>query len=377
MPVGQVASRSASARTSCRRGVLTAVLVAGALLVCLLAATTALLTRRLSERFFRAAPVASSVVSRAKGAILYVTVPSAVDELKASLRALDLYYNDNFPTPVIIFHPAKARPGARDLSAAPLSTAVQATLRNNSRSVLIFAEVDFESLADAAALAAAPDLVYGFYTIGYRNMCNFFLQAVADEPALAGIDYYWRFDSHSNLVAPVAADVFETMRAAGASYGFASTQAEFWEFSVGLQAVAEHHFGRPAGAALRAAFVGPPLQWGANRNDAAIAACRQRADGCAQEWNGRIYFNNFEIVSLAWMRSGSHRAFAAALQAAGGIYDARRWGDAPMRTLAVEYLLSPREVHLYRYLRVEHRGGLHDTHAAAAEVLGEARVWPF
>jgi len=349
---------------------------AAALATSVLLATTAAMARHLPGRVLRAAPAAAAAMPRARGAIIYVTVPSAVGELEASLRALDAHYNDAFNAPVIIFHPATARPGARDASAAPLSAAAMLALRNASRSVLTFAEVDFEALADAASLAAAPDLVYGFYTIGYRNMCNFFLQAVADEPALAGFDYYWRFDSHSNLVAPVTADVFETMREAGAAYGFASTQAEYWEFGVGLQAAAERHFGRPAGAALRNAFVGPPLQWGADRNDAAIAACRERADGCARDWNLRIYFNNFEVVSLAWLRSASHRAYAAALQAAGGIYDARRWGDAPMRTLAVEYLLSPREVHLFRHVRVEHRGGLHDTRAAAAEVLGEAR-WLF
>ena len=329
---------------------------------------------RLPLTFVAAAAAAPRRLAR--GAIVYNVLPGAAlaAELAASLRALDAHFNDAFARPVVIFHPARARPGARDAKAAPLTAAEQEALRNCTRSALAFAEVDFEALADAAALAAAPELAYGWYTIGYRHMCNFFLQAIADQPILADYDYFWRFDAHSNLVAPVAADVFEEMHARGAAYGFASTEAEFWEFATGLQAAAEAHFGRPASAAMRGAFVGPPMQWGRDRNDAAIAACRARSDNCRNDWNLRIYFNNFEVVSLAWMRSPSYRAFAAALQKSGGIYSTR-WGDAPMRTFAVEYMLDPREVLLFRDVRVEHRGGLHDTRAAAAEVLGERRWW--
>lgn len=69
----------------------------------------------------------------------------------------------------------------------------------------------------------------------------------------------------------------------------------------------------------------------------------------------RIFFNNFEVMDLSWMRSQEYRAAFKAIDADGGIYR-RRWGDAPIRTLLALTLLPLDELHHFRVVGYRHPG---------------------
>ncbi len=59
------------------------------------------------------------------------------------------------------------------------------------------------------------------------------------------------------------------------------------------------------------------------------------------EWNYLYYYNNFEICSLAFGRSPIYKY---------------RWGDAPIRTLAVALLVPPEKIHRFTDVPYAHAG---------------------
>ena len=56
-----------------------------------------------------------------------------------------------------------------------------------------------------------------------------------------------------------------------------------------------------------------------------------------------FFYNNFELLQLAFFRSRAYRAMFTALDASGGFFE-RRWGDGPVRTLALGLLARPEAV---------------------------------
>lgn len=90
-------------------------------------------------------------------------------------------------------------------------------------------------------------------------------------------------------------------------------------------------------------------------------------------YNRCHFWNNFEIVKLSFLRSQAYRDFFHHIDEAGGIYYERvspprrslptivqrdltisKWGDAPIRTLAVSMLLSPSEIHHFADIGYRH-----------------------
>ncbi len=56
-----------------------------------------------------------------------------------------------------------------------------------------------------------------------------------------------------------------------------------------------------------------------------------------------IFWTNFEIISLDWIQSYEYNSFMEYIDKTAGFY-LERWGDAPLRTLAVVETLSIDEV---------------------------------
>ena len=276
------------------------------------------------------------------GAIVYLTdgTPRRVSALRRSLRALDAAFNSAHQYPVIVFH--DIGPGATLLTAAQ-----QAELMRSSAGALTCAGVDLAAAAPAGALAAAPAVIStgdgNSFSLGYRLMANFFAGPIADAPALSRYAYYWRLDTDAQLLAPVRGDPIAAMAQRGWEYGWAATQCDWHLLTEGLDAAvaAAAPGGAPALAArLPAAF--------------SDESCRRGPDATTP-YNNRIFYNNFELVALAWLRSPAYRRLYAA--AADGIL-MRRWGDAPIRTLAALALLPPEARHFFDDLSYAHQAGV-------------------
>jgi hypothetical protein len=214
---------------------------------------------------------------------------------------------------------------------------------------LTFIPVDRAALVPAAALAAAPRVLdypgVGSFSLGYRLMSNFFAAPVAAQRALAPYRYYLRLDTDSRLLAPLA-DPFRAMAARGWRYGYINSQCEWPGVAEGLVEAAAELLGGAAAVQQRL-----PREF---TDD----SC-PRGAAPPGAWNHRILYNNFEVVELAWLRSPAYMRWYEGLVARGGIMS-RRWGDAPIRTLAVFALLPPAQVHRFAEAVYWHQGLLGD-----------------
>jgi hypothetical protein len=281
-----------------------------------------------------------------RGAIIYLAdgAPSRVRALRLSLASLDAAYNSAARRPVIVFFDT----GGGE-SAPPLSAAQCSALARASAGPLSCAAVDLAALVPAAALAAAPAVVAhgdgNVWGLGYRLMANFFAGPVALHPALRDYAYYWRLDTDAQLLGAVARDPFAELEAAHAAYGYVAEQCDWHLLTTGLAAAAAAALGvddRGLAARLPPAFVDGSCGRGPGEPDGGT-------------YNNRIFYNNFEVVSLAWLRSPAYQRFYERVAAAGGILAATRWGDAPIRTLAALALLPRSALHRFR-ISYAHQG---------------------
>jgi hypothetical protein len=205
--------------------------------------------------------------------------------------------------------------------------------------------------------------------LGYRHMCRFWSHRVFRQPFMRNVTRYLRLDT-DNFLVHMPVDPFAILDAephlvylASVMYKEDARQVDgLWEtvlrFAVeedlhpwGLAPLAQQ---RVDTAALRALSV----------RDAAEVLYRHG-------YNLDYFYNNWEVSRVDVWRSPLYRRFARHIDAAGGII-VRRWGDAPIRTLALFLLRDALTVDTngtdaqlppfrqYRGLRVFHKA-LHDT----------------
>ena len=292
-----------------------------------------------------AVAAASKTAANREGVVIYLTDGSSsrIEELSRSLRSLDYHSQSRWPHPVIIFYENSSAP---DMGGPPpLLPDQQTQLRAATSSSLTFAPVDFSPYAAAPGAVGAPALLHG-KSLGYRHMCRFFAGAVAHHPALAPFRYYWRLDTDTVLLtSPASGDVFEAMAAHAWRYAHAALQCDWTTVTEGLWELALDHFQGAQGftPTLETLFRDGrcPKGDGPGGIYARDASLRDAA------YNSRVYYNNWEVVDLAFLRSARYGAFFAAADASGRFYTSR-WGDAPLRTLAVQALLPAAAVHHFR-----------------------------
>lgn len=280
--------------------------------------------------------------TQAVGVFVYLTdgAPTRVAALHRSLRALDTAFNGRARYPVVVFYDT-------GVSAVVLTAAQQNDLSHASAGTLTCEGIDMEAAAPAAALAAAPEVITmgdgNSFSMGYRLMANFFAGSIADAPALSRYAYYWRLDTDSQLLAPVPGDPFADMAKNSWSYGWAATQCDWHLLTEGLYAAISA--AAPLGGQVPSALL--PTAFSDD-------SC-PRGPAPRTPYNNRIFYNNFELVELAWLRTPAYRRLYKA--AADGILS-RRWGDAPIRTLAALVLLPPEARHHFDDLSYAHQAGI-------------------
>lgn len=259
--------------------------------------------------------------SKPKAAIIYMARSTAKDIafLKRSLALLDRHFNDRFHYPVIIFH-------------EDFTEDLKEELGRRTRSPLSFGLLDF-ALPDFVNRSEVPEKILGRFGIGYRHMCRFFGGHIYQHPSLQGYDWYWRLDTDSFLRGRIDYDLFRHMEANDLWYGYIVMLKEKPEVAVGLWEatkayIKQHGLESPATRALEA------------------------ANG---DWNYRYYYNNFEIIKLEFGRSRAYQDYFSYLDRLGGIYK-HRWGDAPIRTLAVAMFVPEKKVHQFKDVPYSHAG---------------------
>lgn len=167
------------------------------------------------------------------------------------------------------------------------------------------------------------------FPMGYRHMCRFFAGQVFEHPALQESDWYLRLDTDSYIMSEMREDPFARMSGGAFLYGHVC----------------------PAGRKTEPAFAVEGL-WEASLDFFGSFPPSPYLSG--GRWNRCMLYTNFEVVYLPWWRSNAYMDYYRTIDRLGGIYY-HRWGDAPIRTLALAARVPASRVLMFEDFRYRHQ----------------------
>ena len=227
------------------------------------------------------------------------------------LRSIFKIFNDQFQYPVIIFHEEGFK---KDV------------IRASFHRPLIFYEQ--VSLLQPKTLPKVDGKIKCLrkHDLGYRNMCRFQAGLVFTHPIMQGLEYVMRVDSDAELLPPrIMYDLFDFMKHHNLTYGYKTFTMDakgcvknLWS-NVTLYAATKH---------IQPSFL---KCWPPRQN----------------------FYNNFDISRLSFWTSRQYKDYFAYIDNLGGIYK-YRWGDSPIKGLALSLFAPVDSVHIFEHIGYRH-----------------------
>ena len=173
---------------------------------------------------------------------------------------------------------------------------------------------------------------------GYRMMCRFFAGVFAQLPFLKGFEFYLRLDTDSYFRQPVLVDPFSRMVTEGCSYGYMQS-----------------HQAHTDAADVTTDLYDTTMEWVREAGVPKANVTRMKKELISRGvYNRKMFYNNFEVGAVALLSGNTYQSFFRHLDETDGFLK-YRWGDAPVRTLAMHLLLSPPEMCSFeKYLPYQH-----------------------
>lgn len=169
-------------------------------------------------------------------------------------------------------------------------------------------------------------------------MCKFFAMMLPYHPLISNLFiFYLRLDAHSYLLGPpLNYDLFDYMQINGFQYGFVIAHIDYGPYINDIwnsfQKFLTHTCIQPSSAVKEI-----------------------QVNKVTGLYSMVIVFNNFELSNGSLWRSEPRiDAWLRRVDEYGGIYR-HRWGDAPIRTLAVTQFLEQNQVVKFRDIGYAHR----------------------
>lgn len=247
-----------------------------------------------------------------KAAVYYLAKADRLHLLNNSLTSLYNSFLYSFDYPVIVFHEADSH----DL--------VQWKFRQLGNIRLFLQEVQFTIPDHVHASAVRFDIKCLSY-VSYRHMCRFHAKQVYEQPILVGLDYVWRLDDDSLLPASINYDLFVFMHHRHFQYGYIKIHIDSYDCTVGLWDAAKRY-----------------------------VKLKHIQSSYFDKWTEpKIFYNNFEISALSLWTSKQYQDYINFIDSLGGIYY-YRWGDAPIKSIAVTLFLPETATHLFTDITYQH-----------------------
>ncbi|KAI8988039.1 nucleotide-diphospho-sugar transferase [Mycotypha africana] len=191
--------------------------------------------------------------------------------------------------------------------------------------------IDQDKAKQAREKMAADKVIYGG-SESYRHMCRFQSGWFFRHPLMDQFDYYWRVEPDIKFTCDVDYDPFRLMRERDLKYGFTISLHEYettiptlWQTTKNFMKEYPQHI-IPA-----------------NSSDSLM---KWISDDGGETYNLCHFWSNFEIASLAFLRSQAYLDYFNYLDKAGGFFY-ERWGDAPVHSIAAALMLKKSEVHYF------------------------------
>ena len=228
------------------------------------------------------------------------------------LTSLFLHFNAEFRYPIIIFHTGDIRNETNEL--LPL---------NYTRELIFLQHITFP--VPRYLPKKNSSCLHG---LEYRHMCRFHANTVYTHPIFQDLEFAWRLDDDSLFLGPnIEYDVFQFMKDNELLYGYNIILRDSEPCVIGLWEAARHYMKR------------------------------LKLDGqYLNRWSRyKMFYNNFEISNVSIWQTTEYRGFMKYIDDLGGIYK-YRWGDAPMKSLALAMFVSPEKIHKFKYIGYIHQG---------------------
>lgn len=198
------------------------------------------------------------------------------------------------------------------------------------------------------------DVMYGG-NLAYRQMCRFNSGYFYKLKALAPYNWYWRVEPNIKYACDILDDFFQVMVEEDKTYGFVLAMTEdkrtvdnLWETSRRyFENRNEWNVSVPDGKAYELSdFESSPLSL---KSIGSLPFIEQNTDTNSLvrgEFNYCHYWSNFEIGNLNFFRGAEYEGYFDTLDKSGGFFY-ERWGDAPVHSIAVSYLLPPEKIQYF------------------------------
>ena len=291
--------------------------------------------------------LASAGAAPPRAAIVYLTHLHRAEELVTSLDSLYVHFLSlhGAEYPVVVFYepeqaklltPELKRRYRRAVRHLRLSNTSSLSTSKKQRSVLFF--VKAEGFYDLPTEAPEDLPVYGGKGLGYRLMCRFWAYGFFKQPLAADLDYFWRLDTDTNLLRDIREDPFTMMRSERIAYLHARITTEELVTTDGLWDAVLNHLSETIVHPKHLGWLSNDIDWdGLQPLSDLDGMTRWKATQHLREsgYNMLIFYNNFEVSRMDIWRSSAYEDLFRALEA--GVFKVR-WGDAPIRTMAVSAL---------------------------------------
>lgn len=250
--------------------------------------------------------------NKPKAFIYYLTRHARLGQLLDSLSRLDNYFNNKYQYPIIIFHELE-----------PTILPDRLIIRSRSNSTIYFQTVNF----------TLPYFIPKNFTqqhcvsmLGYRHMCRFHAKGIYDQPIIEGFEYAWRLDDDSKIRKPVFSDLFIIMQKNRYKYGY-----------------------------VRSVYDRPPCIRGLWETcQLYITNFSINTTFFREVRSGYCFSNNFEISQISFWLSDNYRKYIDYIDKTSGIYY-NRWGDAPIKTIAVSMFVPKSQVYKFPNISYSHQ----------------------
>ncbi|CDK24560.1 unnamed protein product [Kuraishia capsulata CBS 1993] len=187
--------------------------------------------------------------------------------------------------------------------------------------------IDLERAERSRQQLKAKDVMYAD-SESYRFMCRFNSGFFYKMRVMRHYKYYWRVEPGVKFSCDIPYDVFTEMRTQDKKYGFTMAMSEDMATIPTLWAKTKQFFSENTD------LVDPNFDLNFISDDG------------GENYNKCHFWTNFEIADLDFFRSEQYEKYFQFLENEGGFFY-ERWGDAPVHTLALSYLLPPSALHYF------------------------------
>lgn len=176
-------------------------------------------------------------------------------------------------------------------------------------------------------------------SISYRQMCRFNSGFFYKLEALRQYTWYWRVEPDVTYQCDIQEDYFRTMVNENKTYGFALAMVEDSRTIRKLWNASRKYF-----ESLNEwkSFAQDGEEYLPNKDEGSLAFIEGDTSvnkPVRGNYNLCHYWSNFEIANLDFFRYGRYEEYFKALDKTGNFFY-ERWGDAPVHSIAVSYLLK-------------------------------------